>query len=95
MITRSFLFLLAMLTGFSAAQAADNARPLPSAMGTAASAAPAQSLEVAVLEQLDEASVSWFVVRIGKISVPATKLGVVKSQIAANYCVFKCDRSRE
>ncbi len=35
MITRSFLFLLAMITGFSAAQAADSVRQTPEMVGSA------------------------------------------------------------
>jgi hypothetical protein len=37
MFTRSFLFLLAMVTGFSAAQAGDSLRHTPAAVGAAAS----------------------------------------------------------
>jgi hypothetical protein len=50
MITRAFLFLLAMLTGFSTAQAADSLRPAPSAIGSAAisSATVAASVSVFV-----------------------------------------------
>ncbi len=36
MLTRSFLFLLAMMTGLSAAQAADTVRHAPAAVGASA-----------------------------------------------------------
>jgi hypothetical protein len=44
MITRSFLFLLAMITGFSAAHAADSVRQTPEMVGSALTVAHAAAV---------------------------------------------------
>jgi hypothetical protein len=51
MITRFFLFVLAMISGVSAAQAADGARPAQSAVGSSAALAVAGTKVAAAFER--------------------------------------------
>jgi hypothetical protein len=51
MITRFFLFMLAMISGVSAAQAADGARPAQSAVGSSAALAVVGTKTAAALER--------------------------------------------
>ncbi len=59
MITRAFLFLLAMLTGFSTAQAADTLRPAQLAVGSAAISSATIAVSVSVFERRADLQISY------------------------------------
>jgi hypothetical protein len=95
MITRAFLFLLAMLTGFSAAQAADTLRPAQSAIGSAAISSATIAASVSEFERRADVQVS----HPQASSVFATLIEVQYSpsadQIAPSPRTYRSDRSRQ
>ncbi len=95
MITRAFLFLLAMLTGFSAAQAAETLRPAQSAIGSAAISSATIAASVSVFERRAVVQVS----HPQAFSLVATLIDVQSApsvdQIAPSPRTYRSDRSRQ
>jgi hypothetical protein len=95
MITRTFLFLLAMVTGFSTANAAQTQRVAPSEIGVAASvvlvhAIAAQSAERAA------STASYSQTQPFKLPAMAKFLAfAVQEQTATITRTYRSDRSRE
>lgn len=89
-MTRILLYLLALLTGFSAAEAARPVHTSPSSLGSAAALAAA----VSVGEEAQKQSESCIFRKIATPEIPA-KLGNAHAVAGAPYCVHRSDRSRE
>jgi hypothetical protein len=95
MITRTFLFLLAMVTGFSAANAAEGARAVPSEIGASATVA----LLTSVID--DTAGISHTAACVF-CEKPAILAAVTQPAIyaaldfaAPTSCTYRGDRTRE
>lgn len=95
MITRAFLFLLAILTGFSTAQAADSLRPAQSAIGSAAISSATIAASASVFERRADVQVSY----PQAFSIIATLIDVQYfpsgDQIAPSPRTYRSDRSRQ
>lgn len=89
-MTRILLYLLALLTGFSAAEAARPVHASPSSLGSAAALAAAVSVGEEAQKQAD----SCIFREIAVPEIPA-KLGNVHAVADAPPCVQRSDRSRE
>jgi hypothetical protein len=95
MITRFFLFMLAMISGVSAAQAVDGARPAQSAVGSNAARAVTGVKVAVVFEQ------SVYVARPLFVE-PVTFTGSEKAEILSQHIeaapfprTYRGDRSRQ
>jgi hypothetical protein len=95
MITRTFLFLLAMVTGFSAANAAETARVTPSEIGAAASVVLVHGIAAQTAEQAN-AVASFLPAQPSKLSAMA-KLSVfcLAHQTSSSSRTYRGDRARE
>jgi hypothetical protein len=95
MLTRALLLLLAMMTGLSAAQAAENVRPVHGAPGL--SAAMAQT-RVVTAEKAAQRSVYAFssISQIDHFDAAASKyLWVVPNDAPIAPRTYRADRARE
>jgi hypothetical protein len=95
MLTRAFLLLLAMMTGLSAAQAAENVRPVHGAPGL--SAAMAQ-IRVVTAEKAAQRSVCAFssISQIHHFDATASKhFWVVPNDAPIAPRTYRADRARE
>lgn len=95
MITRTLLFLLAMVTGFSAANAAESTRAVPSEIGASATVALLANI-VDESSELSHASASEFCekpVILALVARPAVYAVFGLTVVAP--CTYRGDRTRE
>lgn len=92
MLTRAILLLLAMMTGFSAAQAAERARP---DAGVAGVSAVQRLFEHGEARGEAAAARSWLALAGAPARAPAMVALVQAPSFAGSAPVFRSDRARE
>jgi hypothetical protein len=95
MITRAFLFLLAMLTGFSTAHAANSLRPAQSAIGSAAISSATIAASVSVFVKRADIQVRHPQVFNVIVTLIDVQYLCFAGQIAPSPCTARSDRSRQ
>jgi hypothetical protein len=95
MITRTFLFILALVTGFSAANAADRSRGLPAEVGAVTSIVLSQTIPAQSSRSINAGACFIYSKPFNTtLSIDSGQYRLA-CQNALFSCVYRSDRTRE
>jgi hypothetical protein len=95
MMTRIFLFVLAIVTGVSAAQAAPPVRAAQSEVGTSVSVGAGSAINTAAIARTAEASRYVFALAPSFASSVLLQFSVLQNQASPFACTYRGDRTRQ